>query len=166
MWSISSLPEAHLILYSGTKRAAPLRGPRAPGRCSTLMDAAQKENAGPTAVKATLRPSLAIRLAEDQPRRPTRTRSGAAGCGRSDARRSCDPLAGLRVRQAADPTATSSRAGLTPDEREAWDAWSSAGLEDARAALGEAFEARHDAAPLCASPSVPAPSVPDGAPAR
>lgn len=37
--------------------------------------------------------------------------------------------------------------GLTPDEREAWDAWSSAGLEDARAALGEAFETRHDAAP-------------------
>lgn len=37
--------------------------------------------------------------------------------------------------------------GLAPDEREAWDAWSSAGLEGARAALGEAFEAHHDAAP-------------------
>jgi type VI secretion system ImpM family protein len=37
--------------------------------------------------------------------------------------------------------------GLAPDEREAWDAWSSAGLQDARMALGEAFEGRHDAAP-------------------
>jgi type VI secretion system ImpM family protein len=37
--------------------------------------------------------------------------------------------------------------GLTPDAREAWDTWSSAGLEDARATLGEVFEARHDAAP-------------------
>ncbi|KQV56769.1 hypothetical protein ASC70_01625 [Caulobacter sp. Root343] len=37
--------------------------------------------------------------------------------------------------------------GLTPEARETWDAWSSAGLEATRAALGEAFEARHDAAP-------------------
>jgi type VI secretion system protein ImpM len=37
--------------------------------------------------------------------------------------------------------------GLAADEREAWDAWSSAGLETARAALGGAFESRHDAAP-------------------
>lgn len=36
--------------------------------------------------------------------------------------------------------------GLTPDERAAWDAWSSTGLEGARAALGEAFEARHETA--------------------
>lgn len=36
--------------------------------------------------------------------------------------------------------------GLTPDERMAWDAWSSTGLEEARATLGEAFEPRHEAA--------------------
>jgi type VI secretion system protein ImpM len=37
--------------------------------------------------------------------------------------------------------------GLGADEREAWDAWSSAGLEAARAALGATFESRHDTAP-------------------
>jgi type VI secretion system protein ImpM len=37
--------------------------------------------------------------------------------------------------------------GLAADEREAWDAWSSAGLEAARADLGDTFEARHDTAP-------------------
>ena len=37
--------------------------------------------------------------------------------------------------------------GLTPEEREAWDIWSSTGLEEARAVLGEAFEASHDVAP-------------------
>ena len=37
--------------------------------------------------------------------------------------------------------------GLTADERGAWDVWSSAGLEAARAALGDTFESRHDAAP-------------------
>lgn len=36
--------------------------------------------------------------------------------------------------------------GLAASEREAWDAWSSAGLEAARETLGEAFESRHDAA--------------------
>ncbi|MBQ1542663.1 type VI secretion system-associated protein TagF [Caulobacter sp. CCUG 60055] len=36
--------------------------------------------------------------------------------------------------------------GLPAAEREAWDAWSSAGLQAARETLGEAFEARHDAA--------------------
>lgn len=36
--------------------------------------------------------------------------------------------------------------GLTPDEREAWDAWASAGLENARDALGDAFEVRHEGA--------------------
>lgn len=37
--------------------------------------------------------------------------------------------------------------GLTPDARDAWDAWSSAGLEAARAMLGATFEAHHDTAP-------------------
>jgi len=37
--------------------------------------------------------------------------------------------------------------GLSPDEREAWDAWSSASLEQARTDLGEGFEVRHDQAP-------------------
>jgi type VI secretion system protein ImpM len=36
--------------------------------------------------------------------------------------------------------------GLSPDERDAWDTWSSAGLEEARATLGDDFETRHDAA--------------------
>jgi type VI secretion system protein ImpM len=36
--------------------------------------------------------------------------------------------------------------GLSPDERDAWDAWSSAGLEEARTALGQDFEVRHDTA--------------------
>jgi type VI secretion system ImpM family protein len=37
--------------------------------------------------------------------------------------------------------------GLSGRGRDAWDAWASAGLEEARTALGEAFEARHDTAP-------------------
>ena len=37
--------------------------------------------------------------------------------------------------------------GLTPDVRAAWDDWTSAGLEQARQALGEAFEGLHDEAP-------------------
>lgn len=37
--------------------------------------------------------------------------------------------------------------GLDPSASDAWDAWSSAGLSEARAALGEGFEAAHDAAP-------------------
>jgi len=37
--------------------------------------------------------------------------------------------------------------GLSGPERDAWDAWASAGLEVARATLGAAFDERHDAAP-------------------
>lgn len=37
--------------------------------------------------------------------------------------------------------------GLSGPERDAWDAWTSAGLEEARAILGADFEGRHDAAP-------------------
>ena len=37
--------------------------------------------------------------------------------------------------------------GLTADEQGAWDAWASAGLETARAELGDGFEDAHDAAP-------------------
>ena len=37
--------------------------------------------------------------------------------------------------------------GLAPGEQAAWDAFCSAGLEEARAALGSEFETRHDAAP-------------------
>ncbi|WP_162252368.1 type VI secretion system-associated protein TagF [Caulobacter sp. Root655] len=37
--------------------------------------------------------------------------------------------------------------GLSGQDRDAWDAWASTGLEEARMALGEAFETRHDAAP-------------------
>ncbi|WP_089929164.1 type VI secretion system-associated protein TagF [Caulobacter sp. UNC279MFTsu5.1] len=37
--------------------------------------------------------------------------------------------------------------GLSGPDRDAWDAWASAGLAQARTALGADFEARHDAAP-------------------
>ena len=37
--------------------------------------------------------------------------------------------------------------GLSPAERDAWDAWASDSLETARRDLGEAFEAAHDTAP-------------------
>jgi type VI secretion system protein ImpM len=37
--------------------------------------------------------------------------------------------------------------GLTADEQAAWDDWASAGLEAARAELGDAFEDAHDTAP-------------------
>jgi type VI secretion system protein ImpM len=36
--------------------------------------------------------------------------------------------------------------GLPADERDMWDAWSSAGLEQAKQRLGESFPAHHDAA--------------------
>ena len=52
MWSISSLPEAHLILYSGAKELRRFEA-QGPWALFHLMDAAQKENAGPTVVKAT-----------------------------------------------------------------------------------------------------------------
>lgn len=39
--------------------------------------------------------------------------------------------------------------GLDAGERAAWDAWASAGMEAARAAFGEAFEAAHDQGPPC-----------------
>jgi type VI secretion system ImpM family protein len=37
--------------------------------------------------------------------------------------------------------------GLTPADRETWDAWASAGLEAASAALGSGFEEAHNVAP-------------------
>jgi type VI secretion system protein ImpM len=37
--------------------------------------------------------------------------------------------------------------GLSPEEQAAWDAWASAGLEQAREALGDSFEDAHDTAP-------------------
>ncbi|HWU13088.1 MAG TPA: type VI secretion system-associated protein TagF [Caulobacter sp.] len=37
--------------------------------------------------------------------------------------------------------------GLSGPDRDAWDAWASTGLAQARTALGSDFEARHDAAP-------------------
>ena len=37
--------------------------------------------------------------------------------------------------------------GISGLERDAWDMWASAGLEEARAVLGPEFVARHDAAP-------------------
>ena len=37
--------------------------------------------------------------------------------------------------------------GLSASERDAWDGWASAGIEQARRELGEDFEACHDAAP-------------------
>ena len=52
IWNLSALPEAHVILYSGTQeiRRFDAQGVWALFR---LMDAAQKENAGPTAINAT-----------------------------------------------------------------------------------------------------------------
>ena len=52
IWSVSSLPEAHVVLYEGTKenKRYDFQGPWALFR---LFDAARKENAGPTAFKAT-----------------------------------------------------------------------------------------------------------------
>ena len=53
MWSpTGGLPEAHVILFSGDKQIKefPAQGPWA---LFHLMDAARKENAGPTAIKAT-----------------------------------------------------------------------------------------------------------------
>ena len=52
MWSLNGLPEAHVTLYNGTQE---LRRFDAQGVFALfrLMDAAQKENAGPTALKAT-----------------------------------------------------------------------------------------------------------------
>jgi type VI secretion system protein ImpL len=52
MWSLSSLPEAHVILYSGTQEVRRFEG-QGVWALFRLMDAAQKENAGPTAIKAT-----------------------------------------------------------------------------------------------------------------
>jgi len=52
MWSLSSLPEAHVILYSGTQEVKRFEG-QGVWALFRLMDAAQKENAGPTAIKAT-----------------------------------------------------------------------------------------------------------------
>jgi type VI secretion system protein ImpL len=52
MWSLSSLPEAHVILYSGTQEVRRFEG-QGVWALFRLMDAAQKENAGPMAIKAT-----------------------------------------------------------------------------------------------------------------
>jgi type VI secretion system protein ImpL len=52
MWSLSGLPEAHVVLYAGTKEVGRFDGQGA-WALFRLMDQAQKENAGPTAVKAT-----------------------------------------------------------------------------------------------------------------
>ena len=52
MWSLSSLPEAHVVLYSGTPEGRRFEG-QGVWALFRLMDAAQKENAGPTAIKAT-----------------------------------------------------------------------------------------------------------------
>jgi type VI secretion system protein ImpL len=52
MWSLSSLPEAQVTLYNGTKvvKTYSFSGPWAIFR---LMGKAKMENAGPTAFKAT-----------------------------------------------------------------------------------------------------------------
>ncbi|USQ98583.1 type VI secretion IcmF C-terminal domain-containing protein [Caulobacter sp. RL271] len=52
MWSISSLPEARLVLYSGGKEVRRFEA-QGPWALFHLMDAAQKENAGPATLKAT-----------------------------------------------------------------------------------------------------------------
>ncbi|MBW8858891.1 MAG: type VI secretion system membrane subunit TssM, partial [Caulobacter sp.] len=52
MWAISGLPEAHLILYAGPKEVRRYDG-QGVWALFRLMDAAQKENAGPNAIKAT-----------------------------------------------------------------------------------------------------------------
>ncbi|MFL5297556.1 MAG: type VI secretion system membrane subunit TssM [Phenylobacterium sp.] len=52
MWSLSSLPEAHVSLYSGAQEVKRFEG-QGVWALFRLMDAAQKENAGPTAIKAT-----------------------------------------------------------------------------------------------------------------
>lgn len=52
MWAISGLPEAHLILYAGAKEVRRYDG-QGVWALFRLMDAAQKENAGPNAIKAT-----------------------------------------------------------------------------------------------------------------
>jgi type VI secretion system protein ImpL len=52
MWSISAVPEAHVTLYSGTKVVNQFSA-AGPWALFKLMDAAAKENSGPTAFKAT-----------------------------------------------------------------------------------------------------------------
>ncbi len=52
MWAPSNLPEAHVVLYSGTTEVRRFDG-QGVWALFRLMDAAQKENAGPNAVKAT-----------------------------------------------------------------------------------------------------------------
>jgi type VI secretion system protein ImpL len=52
MWSLSALPEAHVVLYSGTQEVRRFDG-QGVWALFRLMDQAQKENAGPLAIKAT-----------------------------------------------------------------------------------------------------------------
>jgi type VI secretion system protein ImpL len=52
MWSLNGLPEAHVVLYAGAKEVGRFEG-QGLWALFRLMDAAQKENAGPTAIKAT-----------------------------------------------------------------------------------------------------------------
>lgn len=52
MWAVSGLPEAHVILYAGPKEVRRYDG-QGVWALFRLMDAAQKENAGPSAIKAT-----------------------------------------------------------------------------------------------------------------
>ena len=52
MWSLNGLPEARVVLYAGPKEVARYEG-EGVWALFRLMDAARKENAGPTAIKAT-----------------------------------------------------------------------------------------------------------------
>lgn len=52
MWSLNGLPEARVVLYAGPKEVARYEG-EGVWALFRLMDGARKENAGPTAIKAT-----------------------------------------------------------------------------------------------------------------
>ena len=145
MWSLSSLPEAHVVLYSGTQEVKRFEG-QGVWALFRLMDAAQKENAGPTAFKVTFGQgaqfaTFKITLPSDrQSLRPRRDvvvpLSGKALSGLSVFAFGKLPAHGDFVAR-----------GLGASERDAWDAWASDSLERARRDLGEAFEAEHDQAP-------------------
>jgi type VI secretion system protein ImpL len=52
MWSLGGLPEAHVSLFNGSQEVKRFQGDGV-WALFRLMDAAAKENAGPTAIKAT-----------------------------------------------------------------------------------------------------------------
>lgn len=51
-WSLTGVPEAHVVLYAGAKELKRYEG-QGPWALFKLMDQASRENAGPTALKAT-----------------------------------------------------------------------------------------------------------------